>query len=161
MKPVIALDIDDVLLDTMSALFGCYNKAYGTSLTKQHNYTKDVDALGVKEYADAVARFESLLNSWLAQHFGSTIDQVRFTHFIMAANKDTPKEPLSKIDVCKEINALYMIEDHLYHAVPVAEAGIKVFLIDQPWNRTDALPAHVERVVGWKNIEKQLIGGLA
>ena len=51
MKHVIALDIDDVLLDTMSALFGYYNKTYGTSLTGQHYYTKDIDALGVKDYA--------------------------------------------------------------------------------------------------------------
>ncbi len=201
MKPVVALDIDDVLLNTMSALFGYYNKVYGTSLTEQHYYTKDVDALGVSDYAEAAARFEDYLTStefkeitplpeavsaikdlnqyfafiavtsrpflmqeatasWLEEHFGPAISQVRFTHFIMTARKDRPKEALSKIDVCKEINAQYMIEDHLYHAVPVAEAGIKVFLINQPWNQTDVLPVHAKRVAGWKDIERQLGKGV-
>ncbi len=46
-KPVIAIDIDDVLVDTAAKLINDYNRKYGTFLTKHHYYKKDLEPLGV------------------------------------------------------------------------------------------------------------------
>lgn len=45
MKPVIALDIDDTLLEHFSALADWYNGIYGTSLTLAHNHPRGEEAL--------------------------------------------------------------------------------------------------------------------
>lgn len=196
MKPVIAIDIDDVLIDTVTALFGYYNQTYGTRLAKTHYYSKDPVVHGVQDFAEAVKRFENYLSSkaferlapiqqavisvkrlsrfydfvaitsrpafmqamteaWLNKYFRN-IQGVRFTHFILAVDKPSVGKRLTKVDVCKEINARYMIEDHLHHAIPVAAAGVRVFLIDQPWNQTNELPDNIERVMDWQSIEKLL-----
>lgn len=55
-----------------------------------------------------------------------------------------------KVDVCREIGADVVIEDYLGHAVPCAEAGMRVILFDQPWNRTaPACGGRIERVHSW------------
>lgn len=195
-KPVVALDIDDVLVDTAAALLNDYNKKYGTSLEKHHYYSKDVNVLGVTDYneaADRLTRYvlsgaltqsQPLLDAieavrrlsgaytfigvtsrppeiaaatrdWLNLHFGDRVSDVIFTHFIMAADSQN-KTQLTKVEVCSDINATYMIEDHLHHAIPVAESGVKVFLIDQPWNQMETLPLGIERVTSWSDIEKKL-----
>jgi 5'(3')-deoxyribonucleotidase len=56
-KPIIALDIDDVLVDTAAVLLDDYNKKYGTSLERHHYYSKDIDVLGVSDYEVAADRF--------------------------------------------------------------------------------------------------------
>jgi uncharacterized HAD superfamily protein len=195
-KPVIALDIDDVLVDTAAALLNDYNEKYGTSLKKHHYYSKDTSVLGVSDYevaaerltryvlsgalteahplADAVEAVKRLsvrysfvgvtsrpadiapaTKEWVQMHFGDAVSDVLFTHFVMAANAPTGTS-LTKVDVCSDIGAVYLIEDHLHHAVPVADMGVKVFLINQPWNQADTLPPNVERVANWKGIERAL-----
>jgi 5'(3')-deoxyribonucleotidase len=199
-KPVIAVDIDDVLVDTAAKLLDDYNRKYGTSLTKHHYYKKDVEPLGVTDYAIAAERlakyhtspdfleahpipdaidviqrlsphFEFIgvtsrpetiaepTRAWAKQHFGDAISKIIFTSFVMAAEKD--QTPLTKAIACKEIGAVFMIKDHLGHALPVSELGVKVFLIDQLWNQHDALPENVIRTSGWSDVEKHLLDHLA
>lgn len=197
-KPVIALDIDDVLVDTAAALLGDYNEKYGTSLEKHHYYSKDIDVLGVAAYeeaadrlsryvlsgalteaqphqeaVDAVRRLSSAYSfvgvtsrpsgiapatkEWIRRHFGDVVSDVIFTHYIMSADSPDKATQLTKVEVCSDIGAVFMIEDHLHHALPVAESGVSVFLIDQPWNQSDILPSNVQRVTGWKDIEAKLV----
>lgn len=60
--------------------------------------------------------------------------------------------PIPKVDVYAEIGARILIEDYLGHAIPCADAGMDVFLLDQPWNRGMILPAGIERVHSWDEI---------
>ena len=56
----------------------------------------------------------------------------------------------SKADVCREIGAEIMIEDVPDHVVSCANAGIRVLLFDQPWNRGEmACNGRIERVRSW------------
>jgi 5'(3')-deoxyribonucleotidase len=198
-KPVIALDIDDVLVDTVTAMFGDYNKRYGTALTKEHHYTRDIKLLGVSDYKIAAERVERYLASeayanlvpfadairairrlnaqydfiavtsrpkfteqmtrdWIKKHFDDMVQDVIFTHYIMAADTSNHPSVSSKVGACKDIGAVYMVEDHLHHAIPVAESGVKVFLLDQPWNQHAALPGTMSRVRNWNAIEEAFFG---
>jgi len=193
-KPVIALDVDDVLVDTATHLLGSYNKAYGTKLTRSHYYTRDTEAHGVEHYDEAARRFEKYMRSpaytdvlplpeavravkhlsqyyefvgvtsrpeyvaeatgkWLEEHFG--VVKVVFTSFIMGGS-DHQGIVLSKAEVCQDINAKYMIDDHLHHALSAADIGVEVLLLDQIWNQTDHLPERVTRVKSWQEIEAYL-----
>jgi uncharacterized HAD superfamily protein len=52
---------------------------------------------------------------------------------------------LSKGDKCAEIGAVACIEDGLHNALTIAEAGVRVYLPDMPWNQ-GPLPPLVKRI---------------
>jgi uncharacterized HAD superfamily protein len=56
-----------------------------------------------------------------------------------------------KSEICLEHGVNIMIEDSKEHALDCAEKGIKVFLLDKPWNQNFE-HENVERVRGWKEI---------
>jgi uncharacterized HAD superfamily protein len=55
-----------------------------------------------------------------------------------------------------------MIDDTLSNARDCAETGIRVLLMDRPWNQVGAdstelaLPAGVERVRGWEEVVERV-----
>lgn len=60
---VIAIDCDDVLVETMPLVARLYNDAYGTSLTLANFYQEDPVPWGVEDIKVASARFHTLLKS--------------------------------------------------------------------------------------------------
>lgn len=63
------------------------------------------------------------------------------------------REKGRKARKCKEIGARLIIEDGLPYAFECAEAGIKVVLMDAPWNRKP-LPKGVVRAYSWAEIPR-------
>jgi 5'(3')-deoxyribonucleotidase len=64
----------------------------------------------------------------------------------------------SKADVCQELGADLLIDDHLHHALAVAESGIEVLLFgDYPWNQTTQLPPAMRRVRNWQEVADLLL----
>ncbi len=65
-----------------------------------------------------------------------------------------------KIEVIKNFpsRVFAFVEDRLDFAKEIALYGIKTFLFDYPWNRTDEKIANLERVFNWKQIENSLLG---
>ncbi|MGB4759303.1 MAG: hypothetical protein WBP26_04565 [Candidatus Saccharimonadales bacterium] len=53
-KPIIAVDIDDVLLPHFEDLVAWFNRTYGTSLTLKDNGNDDPEAWGVKTSKEAI-----------------------------------------------------------------------------------------------------------
>lgn len=92
---------------------------------------------------------EKETRKWLDIHFKG-IDLP--LHFARDERDKFKKKSL----VCKELGAKIIIEDHLENALDCSENGIKVFLIDAPWNQTESLPENVVRVKSWKDIIKIL-----
>jgi 5'(3')-deoxyribonucleotidase len=82
---------------------------------------------------------QQTLTRWLPDIFTS----VEFTNFF-------GPNPRSKAEVCRQLGADLLIDDHLHHAEVVAAEGIEVLLFgDLPWNQTaDDLPPHITRVSG-------------
>ncbi len=69
--------------------------------------------------------------------------------------EDSPKK--KKWEICKEIGARVLIDDHLDNALSCVENGIKVLLMDAPWNQVENLPKGIKRVKGWEEILTILI----
>ncbi len=66
--------------------------------------------------------------------------------------------PLSKADICAEIEATVLIEDYLGHAIECANAGMRVILFDQPWNREPVVCGGlIERVYSWDEVLNLLL----
>lgn len=83
---------------------------------------------------------------WIEKHFPEVFSGIHF-----ANSYGFTGQPLKKSAICSQLNIEIMIEDDIDHAKDLAEAGIRVFLFDQPWNQND-LEKDVERVFSWEEI---------
>ena len=63
---------------------------------------------------------------------------------------------INKSEICSRIGARILLEDCLEYATECAASGIRVILLDQPWNQTDKLPELVERAMSWKEIVEKI-----
>jgi 5'(3')-deoxyribonucleotidase len=189
---VIAVDCDDVLVETAPLILRNYNKLYGTHLELKDMYSRDLKVWDVPDAATAIARVEDYLKTdeyrrqpplreaievtkRLAKHHELHIVTGR-TEFLAVATQDMldryfpgifqsieftgffGDKARSKADVCQQLNADLLIDDHLHHAEVVANIGIDVLLFGgYPWNRADSLPANMRRVKDWYAIDKLLM----
>lgn len=94
---------------------------------------------------------EEETRKWLSAHFKGIDLPIHFTHPGTGASHH-----FKKSEICKEIGAEILIDDHIENALDCAENGIKVFLMDAPWNKQEDLPEGVVRVKSWKEITGKL-----
>lgn len=74
---------------------------------------------------------------------------------IFSSNPYIKTEGHPKSRICLDNKIDFMIEDTRRHALDCAEAGIKVFLIDKPWNQNFE-HENVIRVKDWKEIKEKI-----
>ncbi len=87
---------------------------------------------------------------WIERFYPDSFKRIHFTNqFHSESIKRT------KAQVCKEIGATILIDDSLENARNVAAEGIKVFLLDAPWNREEVIPPIV-RAYSWEEIANLL-----
>jgi len=67
-------------------------------------------------------------NTFLNRHFPKNGFKVFHSGDVYGKN-------LSKTDICKELKISLMIEDNAEYAYDLAKNGVKVFLLDKPWNK--------------------------
>lgn len=97
------------------------------------------------------SRCESLsdiTHAWLAVHSPAWTPEIIFTN---ASVTDFPERRKSKLPVCKDIQAVALIDDSLTTANEVAAGGVPVYLPDRPWNKGDMVSG-VHRVHSWAEI---------
>ena len=81
---------------------------------------------------------------WLQRHFPDMLRSVNFSNMFDEAKKR------SKGEMCRELGASYLIDDHLENCVSAAGVGIKAVLFGSyPWNQSVALPNGVTRCIDW------------
>jgi uncharacterized protein len=129
-------------------------EGHDTKITLVKGAQEGIDALLKKGYELhlVTSRPEAIkpqTEQWIAKHFPG-----KFTDLHHAFNPNIHKKDskMKKWEVCKEIGAGVLIEDFLPNAIGCAENGIKVFLMDTPWNQTDDLPESIIRVKSWMEI---------
>lgn len=87
----------------------------------------------------------------LAEHFPGVFTSIQFTNHFSGTAK-------TKAQVCQEIGADLLIDDHLNHAELAAKCGIRVLLFGEyPWNQTQELSQNITRVRDWHDVAKQLL----
>lgn len=89
-------------------------------------------------------------NELINKHFPGIFSAVHFTNLHARGIAPRPKK-----DVCVALGAHLLVEDHLGHALPCTEQGIRVLLFDQPWNREEipaAAAKNITRVSSWNDI---------
>jgi uncharacterized HAD superfamily protein len=90
---------------------------------------------------------------------GNTLEslQKHFSNFELhfSSNPYLKTSGKTKSTICIEKKIDFMIEDSPEHALDCADAGIKVFLIDRPWNQNFE-HKNVIRVKDWKEIKNKI-----
>ncbi len=77
-------------------------------------------------------------------------------NLVYSSNPYAGNEGKTKAEICEELNIDFMIEDCKRHSKICAENGIKVFLIDKPWNQKCGVHGNIIRVKNWKEIITKL-----
>ncbi len=92
---------------------------------------------------------------------GGTIESLQkyFSNFelIFSSNPWLDTFGESKSEICLKKNIDFMIEDDIKHSKNCADAGIKVFLLDKPWNQNFE-HENVVRVKDWREIKNRIKG---
>ena len=89
---------------------------------------------------------------WLEKHFSlENFEKIHINSQCM--NNSVCK---TKAEICKELGIKLMVEDALHFAENCAEKGIKVILLDWPWDQTDKLHPNITRVKDWKEILEKI-----
>lgn len=188
----IAIDIDEVLAETLEAFLDYHNKKYKTSFCKEQFYTYDwweIMNISVKKILDrfydfiktdhgsnivpvegAVETIKYLsknnklslitgrpkkifkeTHDWINRYFPKCIEEIHFT-----GDYVNPIKNITKGNICKQINASFIIEDVPRYSENCAQAGVDVFLFDRPWNQGVEQNDKIRRVYSWKDIASKL-----
>lgn len=82
----------------------------------------------------------------LMEYLPEVFQSVEFTNFF-------GENARSKSDVCQQLGADLLIDDHMHHAAVVADCGIEVLLFGTyPWNEGPIKHANIRRVADWDEI---------
>ena len=88
----------------------------------------------------------------LSEYFPDIFQGIEFTNFFGKAYR-------SKSQVCQELGADLLIDDHMHHAEVVAQCGMDVLLFGRyPWNEGDIALPNIRRVKNWNEVLERLVG---
>jgi len=88
---------------------------------------------------------------WLEQFFPNKFRSVYYTNQVSITGKK-----MKKSEVCLKLGVSAIFEDHLDYAYDCNSAGVKVYLINMPWNKNIKLPKEMTRFYNWKEIKNLL-----
>jgi 5'(3')-deoxyribonucleotidase len=187
-KAIIAVDCDDVLVATAQQILDQYNRVHGTSVSdyteiwqlmssdetrdNRNTYLDSEEYMQSQPIQDAMRalrelneRFElhivtgrpgfmqDITLAWLKKHLPEVFKTVVFTDFFKQQGGR------SKADICLELGADYLIDDHIRHCEAVARVGVTALLFgDYTWNQADELPKGVIRCKDWPAVAEYFDG---
>jgi 5'(3')-deoxyribonucleotidase len=99
-------------------------------------------------------KFESNTLEWLDTHL-----QGFFSDVVHIGYAPVMEKPLKKVDVCKDLGAIALIDDSVGHVSECAEQGIQGVLFGcYPWNQAESLPPGVVRCLHWPDVVEYFLG---
>lgn len=97
--------------------------------------------------------YEDFTREWVETHFPNTFSAIHFCSYW-----DQVPPFFTKAEVCKEIGAIVLVDDHIQYVLECAAQGLPSILFgNYPWNQTDVLPEKVTRAANWTETCKLLL----
>ena len=99
---------------------------------------------------------EMVTKTMLETYFPGCFQSVEHTNFIVASTSTAKKR--TKGEVCAQIGADVLIDDHIIHGESVMEAGLQEVIVfgDYPWNQREQLPAGMVRCADWQATVREI-----
>ena len=105
-----------------------------------------------KLYIVTARHFSLTFSTWIRiyKNYKSIFDGIKFANSFTKSRFSKKKS-----EICKKLWADIIIEDNLENAIECANEGIKVYLIDKPWNQAYDKKKHkwIIKVNSWSEIE--------
>lgn len=96
---------------------------------------------------------EKATNAWIDKYLPGIFEKVVFTNFFKANNSRGATR--TKADVCRELGAEYLVDDHLAHIRNVAKQGVAGLLFGNlSWEQVGELPPKAVKVDDWNGLRK-------
>tara|TARA_Y100000310_G_scaffold209958_1_gene210571 strand:- start:1331 stop:1912 length:582 start_codon:yes stop_codon:yes gene_type:complete len=138
--------------ESIKKVYDFYRSPYFRDIQPVEGSKEGIELLSRKhELVTITSRPNEIYNEtieWLNLHFPEKILEHYFTNEWHKSGNNNR----SKSDVCLELGIDVIIEDCLAYAKDCASNGIKVILLDRPWNKSNGLPDKVTRVESWDRI---------
>lgn len=94
---------------------------------------------------------EQSTQGWVDKHLSGIFEKIVFTNFFKLS--DSKGALRTKADVCKDIGANWLVDDHLHHIRNVTEQGITGLLFgDLPWEQLDTPTPNIIKVKDWQQL---------
>ncbi len=91
---------------------------------------------------------------WLSKFFPKCFKDV---HLVNHFPNEGEERGLPKDELCKKLNCDFSIDDDVNVALKIASYGIKVLLMNQPWNASyEIKESNITRVNNWEEIYKAI-----
>ncbi|MDD5547464.1 MAG: hypothetical protein PHN74_00985 [Candidatus Pacebacteria bacterium] len=90
-------------------------------------------------------------NKWIEKHFPEIFSGIHYANTYTMAGHSRKKS-----DICNGLGIKLLIEDDLTHAEDCAKSGIKILLLDCPWNQ-NSLPKNTERIFSWNDAVDKIL----
>jgi len=178
----IGIDLDDTLLDFTNTFSKFYFEKYGKKVKfeefKTYNYV-EIFGVPLKEIIDLIDEMNSIgigrnlpfceyakeavldlaqeheiffitsrtIRRGTLEYLGEVFPEIKFK-LIFSSNSYVGNEGKTKGEICFEEG----IEDDKKYAKNIAEKGIKVILLDKPWNEDYEEHPNVIKVNNWKEV---------
>lgn len=150
---VLAFDCDDVLVHTSSVIVARYNRLYRTSVGLDAFYRKG-DTWQASSHEEAIQRIDGILREGTINEIGPDEETIRAINLLANDYVTVPDSNYiqrTKGDVCRQIGANVLVDDHVVHGESVLAAGINEVIVfgDYPWNRSVELSKGMVRCLNW------------
>lgn len=94
---------------------------------------------------------EQATHAWIDKYLPNVFEQIVFTNFFKLS--DSKGALRTKADVCKELGAKWLVDDHLHHIKNVTERGITGLLFgDLPWEQLDVPAPNIIKIKDWQQL---------
>ncbi|MBS3071056.1 hypothetical protein J4407_02010 [Candidatus Pacearchaeota archaeon] len=92
--------------------------------------------------------------SWLEKFFPGYFSEVHFSNYV---SKHGYGFGTNKSDLCLKNECEILIDDHMDFALDCASRGIKVFLLNKPWNNSYNGHQNISRINNLKEVRQYLV----
>ena len=94
--------------------------------------------------------FKNSTFNFLKGHFGDRFEDILFT------GEAFQESGITKADLCAELGINVIIEDNIIFAKECIEKGVKVILLDKPWNQDNFEHGNFFRVNNWEGVLERI-----
>lgn len=98
--------------------------------------------------------YEISTRAWIEKNFPAV-----FSEIVLVGHPSTVADYRSKAEVCKEMNAIALVDDSLNHVLKCNEVGVQGILFgDYPWSSQNDVTEDVVRCKNWQAVVEYFDG---
>jgi len=141
--------------ESLRQFMAFYESEYFIGIKPVVNSVKGIDYLSKRHQLHVITSRPTTTiektTKWINKFFPNKFKSIYHTNQVSITGRK-----MKKSEVCLKLGVDVIFEDHIDYAYDCLSAGVKVYLIDMPWNKNIKLPKEMTRFYNWKEIKNLL-----